>query len=186
MPEGDGGGEVAPRGGWARSRPARGEGILGGSRPRGGGVHVSGLAERMASRIEERVRPHLLPGERIEALALAVEDDPRRKFWVGFISRFAQAFVERPFYIVVTDRRFLALKPALTGEVEEVTISEPLPGVVVERFARRLLRTLLVVRPGPASRPLRFTFGPAWRARAAAIRAALRGGGGDQDARDGA
>jgi hypothetical protein len=135
------------------------------------------LVERMAARIEEHVRSHLRPGERIKALALAVEDEPRKKFWAGLISPLAQAFVQWPVYIVVTDQRFLALKPALTGKAAEVTISEPLSSVVVERFKHRLLRSLLVVRAGPASQPLRVTFGPAWRSRAEAIRAALQGGG---------
>lgn len=133
------------------------------------------LAERMAARIEEQVRPHLLPGERITALALGAEDKPRKRFPVGLISPLAQAFVEWPFSIVVTDRRFLALKPALTGKSAEVAISEPLSSVAVDRFEHRLVRSLLVVRTGPDTRPLRFTFGPAWRSRVEAIRAALEG-----------
>lgn len=135
------------------------------------------FADRMAARIEDHVRPYLSPGERIRVLAQAVEDKPGEKFLVGLISLPAQAFVEWPFYIVVTDRRFLVLKPSLTGEVTEVTISQPLSGVVVERFGRRLFRTLLVVRSGPTSQPLRFAFGPAWRSRAEAIHEALTGSG---------
>ena len=137
-------------------------------------VHVSRFAGRLASRIEDHVRPYLLPGERIRALALATQDKPQ-KFLAGLISLPAQAFVGWPFYIVVTDQRFLAFKPTLTGEVMEVTISQPLSNVVVERFGRRLLRTLLVVRPGPTSQPVRFTFGPAWRSRAQAVHEALQG-----------
>lgn len=131
------------------------------------------LGERMATRIEEQVRGHLAPDERIVALALAATDRPWRRFWYGLISPFVQALVERPRYIVVTDRRLLVLRPTVTGKVVETAVSEPLAGLAVRRFRRGPFRTLLVVASRDGREVLRVTFGPAWRTRAEAIRRAV-------------
>ena len=120
--------------------------------------------------MEQAVRTVLEPGEQLAALAMATVG-PR--LWVHLLlGPIATAFLERPHYVAVTDRRLLVLKPSLTGNQTHLVWAEPRDTVRVLDFRSRF-GTRLRLRRMRDGAVIHLSFARAWRGQAGAIQAAL-------------
>lgn len=128
------------------------------------------LTERVRKRVTEAARPHLLPEEQLLVAAMGVRSRPRRRFLLSLLSPILTAFEQRPYYVALTDRRLLILKPGLTsGKVVEQVLAEPRSTVRLEDVRHGPLWSVLGLRQQPSGEPWRLEFSRTWRGEAHAL-----------------
>lgn len=126
------------------------------------------LKEQLRNRIDKIVTAHVQPGEKLRAFAIATV---RKHKWLAWIAPVLAAFTDIPRYVVVTDRRFLVLRPALMSAHADVLFAEPLEAVSLSS-AHFGWRCWLEVA-GLGVSKMRLSFSRMWREEAQVIRDAL-------------
>lgn len=108
------------------------------------------------------------PGEKVRGFAMATVSKHK---WLAWISPVFAAFTDIPRYVVVTDRRFLVLRPVLMSAQADVLFAAPLEAVSLSSAHFGWRCWLEVVRPGVSK--TRLSFSRMWREEARVIRDAL-------------
>ncbi len=127
-----------------------------------------GLKERLRNRIEKIVAAHVHPGENVRGFAIATVSRHR---WLAWIFPIFAAFTDIPRYVVVTDRRFLVLRPGLMSAHADVLFAAPLEAVSLSSAHFGWRCWLEVARPGVSA--TRLSFSRMWREEARVIRDTL-------------
>lgn len=132
------------------------------------------LTDRVRERVNTAIDPHLMPDERLLVAAIGTRSRRRRQFLLSLVNPMLTAFTQRPYYVALTDRRLLVLKPGLArANVVEEVLAEPRSTVRVEGARHGRLRSVLALRRQPSDEEWRFEFGRTWRSEVMALEQAL-------------
>lgn len=134
------------------------------------------LTDRVRERVNTAIDPHPMPDERLLVAAIGTRSRRRRQFLLSLVNPMLTAFTQRPYYVALTDRRLLVLKPGLArANVVEEVLAEPRSTVRVEGARHGRLRSVLALRRQPSDEEWRFEFGRMWRSEVTTLTQSLGG-----------